>query len=232
MTGKTIRERALALIDIAHPDDRIELVRKAKAVNILYPDQIYLEETGHLYPEKIARIHTFKEGLTVHFRAIKPSDEEEMRRLFYRFSDKAVFYRYFTPIKVMPHTKMQEYVNIDYRNCMSVVGIIVEGGIERLIAEGRYVLNTDRQFADTAFVVDEKYHGRGIASFLLNMLMNIAREQGIKGFTSDVLSDNKAMITVFEKSCYPIKALVEYGVYHITINFAECRDTSEDLNKK
>ena len=230
MTGRTIRERALALIDIAHPDDRIELVRKAKSVNLLYPDQIYLDESGHLYPDKIACTRTFKDGVTVHFRAIKPSDEGEMRRLFYRFSDKAVFYRYFTPIKVMPHTKMQEYVNVDYRNCMSVVGIIEEGGIERIISEGRFVLNQDRQFADTAFIVDEKYHGRGIASFLLSMLLNLAREQGIKGFTADVLADNKAMLKVYEKSCYPIKALVEYGVYHITIHFAECLDTSADVN--
>ena len=125
---------------------------------------------------------------------------------------------------------MQEYVNVDYRSCMSVVGIIEEGGIERLIAEGRYVLNQDLQYADTAFFVDEKYHRRGIALFLLNMLMNSAREQGIKGFTADILADNKAMIKVFEKSCYPIKALVEYGVYHITINFSDCRDASADVN--
>ncbi|MBP1666478.1 MAG: GCN5-related N-acetyltransferase, partial [Bacteroidetes bacterium] len=115
-------------------------------------------------------------------------------------------------------------------NCMSVVGIIEEGGIERIISEGRFVLNQDRQFADTAFIVDEKYHGRGIASFLLSMLLNLAREQGIKGFTADVLADNKAMLKVYEKSCYPIKALVEYGVYHITIHFAECLDTSADVN--
>jgi RimJ/RimL family protein N-acetyltransferase len=230
MAGRTIRERALAIIDIAHPDDRVELVRKAKEENILYPDQIYLEESGHLYPDRIACTRTFKDGLTVHFRAIKPSDEGEMRRLFYRFSDKAVFYRYFTPIKVMSHTKMQEYVNVDYRRCMSVVGIIEDGGIERLIAEGRYVLNQDLQYADTAFFVDEKYHGRGIASFLLNMLMKSALEQGIKGFTADILADNKAMIKVFEKSCYPIKALVEHGVYHFTINFSDCRDASADMN--
>lgn len=229
MTGKTIRERAQALIDISHPDDRSDLVRQAKAANILYADQIYLAESGHLYPDKIAYTRTFKGNLTVRFRAIKPSDEEEMRRLFYRFSDKSVYYRYFSPIKVMPHVKMQEYVNVDYRHCMSIVSIVEEAGIERIIAEGRYVRLQDRPFADTAFVVDEKYQGRGIASFLLDLLISFALEQGIKGFTADVLADNKAMIRIYEKSRYPIQAVVEFGVYHLTIPFSERGDKPSDL---
>jgi len=229
MIGRTVRERAQALIEIAHPDDRAALVQKARAANILYADQIFLEESGHLYPERIAFTQTFKHSLTVHFRAIKPSDEEEMRRLFYRFSDRAVFYRYFTPLKVMPHAKMQEYVNVDYRNCMSIVGLIDEGGVERLIAEGRYVLHKDRPFADTAFVVDEKYQGHGIATFILTMLIECAREHGIKGFTADVLADNKGMIKVYEKSGYPIKAFVEYGVYRLTIPFLERNDAPSNF---
>ena len=85
MSGRTVRERALSLIDIAHPDVRAELVRQAKEARILYADQIYLTDSGHLYPYDVTMTHTFKDNLTVRFRAIKPSDEEEMRRLFYRF---------------------------------------------------------------------------------------------------------------------------------------------------
>lgn len=229
MAGRTIRERAQALIDISHPDDRADLVRQAKAANILYADQIYLAESGRLYPDKIACTHTFRGDIAVRFRAIKPSDEEEMRRLFYRFSDKSVYYRYFSPIKVMPHVKMQEYVNVDYRHCMSIVGFVEESGVERIIAEGRYVRLQDRPFADTAFVVDEKYQGRGIASFLLDILISCAQEQGIKGFTADVLADNKAMIRIYEKSRYPIQAIVEFGVYRLTIPFSERSDTPSDL---
>ena len=75
-----------------------QLVEQAKAQKILYPDQIFIEESAHLYPAEIKSQHTFKQGVKVRFRAIKPSDEEEMRRLFYRFSDQSVYYRYFAPI--------------------------------------------------------------------------------------------------------------------------------------
>lgn len=221
MTGRTVRERAQALIDIAHPDDRADLIRKAKKANILYSDQIYLSDSGSLYPEKQVYTHTFKGALTVKFRAIKPSDEEEMRKLFYRFSDTSVYYRYFSPIKTMPHRKMQEYVNIDYRRIMSLVGTIDLSGTEQIIAEGRYVRHHNLPVADVAFVVDENYQGRGIASFLFEILIRTAREQGIEWFTADVIADNKAMLKVFEKAPFPIRAVMESGIYNLTIPFTD-----------
>ena len=96
LNGRTMRERAMALIEIAHPEDRANLIKEAKAQKIIYEDQIYIEENAHLYPSDAQCKHVFKNGVTVRFRAIRPSDEEEMRRLFYRFSDESVYYRYFT----------------------------------------------------------------------------------------------------------------------------------------
>jgi acyl-CoA hydrolase/RimJ/RimL family protein N-acetyltransferase len=228
LTGRTIRERAQALIDIAHPDDRPRLVEQAKAAKLLYKDQIFLAESGHLYPETLARTEVLTDGLKVHFRPIKPSDEDEMRRLFYRFSDQAVYYRYFARIKTMPHGKMQEYVNVDYRRVMSIVGIVQEKGIDRIIAEGRYVRLPDRPYADTAFLVDEAYQGKGISTYLLNLLIRIAREQGgIEGFRADVLLDNKSMLRVFEKTPFPLRAVVSEGAYEIVISFRDKHEPEE-----
>ena len=221
LMGKTLRERAQALIEIAHPDDRAELVRQAKEEKMIYADQIYFPESGYLYPEKVACSHRFRDSLTVRFRAIKPSDEEEMRRLFYRFSDQAVYYRYFSPIKTMPHRKMQEYVNVDYRNTMSIVAIVDESGVEKIIGEARYVKTQGEPFADTAFIVDEQYQGMGISTYLFNLLIRAAREEGIAGFKADVLENNRAMLKVYEKALYPVQTVLLGGVYKITIPFNE-----------
>jgi len=140
--------------------------------------------------------------------------------LFYRFSDKAVYYRYFSPIKTMPHKKMQEYVNIDYGRTISIVGILEESGVERIITEGRYVRLDDRPFADTAFIVDEKYQGSGVGTYLFELLVKIAKSRGIKGFTADVLTDNKSMMKVFEKNQYPLRAVVDGGICELTIPFS------------
>lgn len=219
LRGRTLRERAQALIEIAHPEDRPGLVKAAKEAHILYRDQVFLADSAQFYPQEVATRHTFKNGLEVRFRAIKPSDEEQMRRLFYRFSDEAIYYRYFAPIKTMPHTAMQDYVNLDYREALSIVGLVGEPGEEKLIAEGRYVKHEKRPYADVAFVVDEKYQGLGVASFLYRLLTRYAMQRGLVGFTADVLASNKSMLKVFERGEFPIQTKVREGVCFLTINF-------------
>ncbi len=205
LTGRTIRERALALIDIAHPGDRSELIDIAKEKNILYPDQEYLLESARLYPDELRTTHTFDEGLRVRFRAIKPSDEEGVRRLFYRSDDQSRYFRYFSPVKTMPHAKMQEYVNVDYRQTLSIVGLVGERGEGQIVAEGRYVRFPDRAFGNLAFLVDHEYRNKGIATHMFRMLIKFARKKGIEGFEAEVLATNTAMLKVFENGPYPFQ---------------------------
>jgi acyl-CoA hydrolase len=216
---RTIRERAQALIDIAHPDDREKLVGQAKEKKILYEDQIFLSDSAHLYPMNIATEHNFRDELKVRFRAIKPSDEEDMRRLFYRFSDQTVYRRFFYPIRTMPHHKMQQYVNIDYSQVMSVVALVGEPGEGTIIAEARYARDEKSAYGDVAFVVEEKYQGLGIASYLYEMLIRLAKERGLKGFIAQVLQTNKGMMKVFEKGHLPITARLKDGLYRLKIPF-------------
>ncbi|MDL2320849.1 GNAT family N-acetyltransferase [Desulfosarcina sp. OttesenSCG-928-B08] len=218
LSGRTLRERAQALIEIAHPDDRPALVEDAKARHIIYADQIFLKASGHLYPAELAEQHVFKNDLVVRFRAIKPSDEEEMRRLFYRFSDQSIYYRFFTPIRTMPHTRMQEYVNVDYQDTLSIVGLVGPPGQGRIIAEARFVRHSDKPYMDVAFVVDEAYQGMGIATHLYRMLARLAHQRGARGVTADVLATNQAMLRVFEKGGYPIRSRFEGGTYALTIS--------------
>lgn len=253
--GRTVRERAQGLIEIAHPDDRPGLVEAARKMRIVYSDQIYRAESARLYPSEIATTHTFlfkrrepdsapppsggrgdapevsprrKEepgdsavprSLAVRFRAIRPSDEEAMRRLFYRFSDEAVYYRYFSRIRAMPHTRMQEYVNVDFNRVISIVGEI-EGG--KIIAEIRYVRTAgDDLYPEFALVVDEGCQNSGIATYLCGLLKRVAMERGLKGFTGWLLPKNRKILRVIEKVDWNASVKVEQGAYEVRIEFGE-----------
>jgi RimJ/RimL family protein N-acetyltransferase len=219
LEGRTVRERAQALIDIAHPDDQARLVLQAKDKKILYGDQIFVEESVRLYPSDIATTFKAKNDLEIRYRAIRPHDEEGMRHLFYRFSDEAVYARYFHSVSSMPHAKMQEYVNVDWNQVMTIVALIGEEGKGRIIAEARYIKISGSPFAEVVFIVDEEYQQLGIASKLYEILVGLAQERGIKGFVAEVLSSNVAMMKVFKGGRQPVKARLEGGTYHVEIPF-------------
>jgi len=129
----------------------------------------------------------------------------------------------------MPHTKMQEYANIDYTKTMSIVGLMGEPGAGRIVAEARYVRFPDKPVADVAFVVDEDFQGKGIASFLFRTLKKIARENDIRGFKADVLATNKGMLKVFESaSDTPIQAVMDSGIYELSIPL----DADEKIHRR
>ena len=220
LEGRTVRERAQALIDIAHPDDRAGLVRKAKDKKILYGDQIFREDSARLYPADITASHKAKTDLEIRFRAIRPSDEEGMRHLFYRFSDEAVYSRYFHSVSSMPHAKIQEYVNVDWNQVMSIVGLVGEEGKGRIMAEARYIKIPGSPSAEVVFIVDEKYQQLGIATMMYETLVRLARERGVKSFVAEVLFSNIGMMKVFKKGQLPVKARLESGVYHLEIPFS------------
>jgi RimJ/RimL family protein N-acetyltransferase len=198
--GKSIRERAVALIDIAHPRHRQALIEEAKEAGIMFPDQIY--NVGHAmnYPRELEEQRTFRGGIETLFRPIRTSDEDMMRRLFYKISENAVYLRYLTSVKVMPHSKMQSYVNIDYRNTLSLVCVVQKKGIEHIIAECRYAGRPSDDIHEIAFIVDEEYQGRGIGSYMVDRIIAIARDRGIDKLTAYVLPENEKMSALFERA--------------------------------
>lgn len=218
--GRNLRERALALIGVAHPDFRDDLLNYAKQRRLVHLDQMPLSIAGRFYPEQYEHAANFG-GTRVFFRPIKPTDEAMERAFFYSLSDETVYYRFFNIVKTMPHEKLQPLVNIDYREEMAIVALTGEPGDEEMIAIGRFKLDRTDDYAEIAFVVHDSWQNRGIGTYLMNTLIEIAQEMGADGFKADVLAENKKMLHVFHKCGYPVHSRLEEGVYSIRVDFME-----------
>jgi RimJ/RimL family protein N-acetyltransferase len=99
-----------------------------------------------------------------------------------------------------------------------------------VVAEARFARqDLNDPYAELAFVVDENYQGIGIATFLCRMLSRLARERQLRGFTADVLSQNKSMLRVFEKveGC-ALQARLVHGIYQVTLDFETPPETARD----
>lgn len=222
--GKSIRERVIAMIDIAHPDHREALLEQAKKQGYVYKDQIYHKEFSVNYPEELEIVKSFGPELDIKFRPIKPSDEDMMRELFYQFSDEAKYFRYFSRVNTMPHKNMQKYVSVDYDKTLSIVGVLEYGMTQKIIAEARFAWFEHDGTYELAFIVSEEYQGKGIASFLLEHLIQIAESRGVEIMTANVLYENSKMIKVFKRNPRKHTISVEDGVIVFRYNL------KDDLN--
>ena len=223
--GKSVRERVLEMINIAHPDFREDLLKHAKKWNYVYSDQtlpVSIDGRISIYPEKYETYFKTKTGKTIKFRPVKPTDERTIQELHYSLDEIDRYFRFFTPIQDFRHKKIQPMVNIDYTNDMILVGEVDEGGEQKIIAIGAFFATTRPSVGEIAFVVHEKWRRNGITKFLLNYLIKIGRELNYKSFGGSILLENKAMLHIIDKSGYKLTLKnIESGVFDFAFNITK-----------
>jgi acyl-CoA hydrolase/GNAT superfamily N-acetyltransferase len=217
--GKSVQERAMALISIAHPDFREELLSKAVEFKWVRPEMADVEGRFFVGPKEARTSMVLDDGTLIHFRAMNPTDEPATRDLFYSLSQETIYYRYMQNIKRIPRKQLQNFVYVDHRNEVAIVGTVPEAHGEDIIAIGRYYLDQKTNRAEVAFVVRDDWQKQGIGSFVMRHLANIAKRQGIAGFTAEVMRDNKAMQAVVNHSGLKVTSKLNEGVYHFEMNF-------------
>ena len=219
--GRNVRERTLALVSIAHPDFRNDLLSAAKARRYVYAEQIPFPQQGLPYPKELERWGTFRKGLEVFFRPLRPADERLLRDLFYSHSEETVYMRYLTPVKKLSVRQIQEFVTLDYEMHLAIAGFLVHDDTEEMIAVARYVLDPKSNMAEVAFTVHDEYQNHGIGRFLLAYMKELAQERGIAGFTAQVLASNSRMMHLFHTAYSPLRSEIDAGVYNISCRFTE-----------
>ena len=202
LQGKGIYQRVMELAQIAHPKFRKELIEVAKKRHYIFADQLPPAQEDLLFLENYISSLELKNGKTIRLRPLLPSDEFAFRNFFYSLQAHTIYYRFFSKLKSFSHEFVQkQWEAVDYRKNMSIIGLVQKGGHKEIMAIGSYAQEEENR-AEVAFVIREDFQGMGIASYLLEVLEKIAKENSYTGFSATVLAENAAMIHVFKKR-YP-----------------------------
>ena len=211
LQGKSIYQRVMQLAQVAHPKFREQLIDVAKKRHYIFSDQLPPSTEDLLFLEGYKSTLKLKNGKTAEFRPLLPSDEIAYRNFFYSLQEKTIYMRFFYRMRSFSHEVVQkQWASVDYRKNMSIIGLVQKGGHQEIIAIGTYAYDRD-QVAEIAFVVREDYQSMGIASYLLAVLEQIAKENNYTQFQASVLRENSAMVQVFKKRYPDLKISAQSG---------------------
>ncbi len=217
--GKNVRQRAMALIEVAHPKFRPWLLSEAKARSLVYRDQIEPHFEMPVYPAELERHETLREGHEVLIRPARATDEPLMREAFYSLSERAIYQRFFQPLKSMPHARLQEFLRVDYKNDMVLVATDGSGSESSIVAVARYNRLRERDLAEVAFVIRDEWQNLGLGTRMFGYLVELGRSNGLRGFVSEVMAENHGMLRVFHKGGVQVQSRLENGIYHLLMEF-------------
>lgn len=216
--GKNIRERALALINIAHPDVRADLLNFVSKRHYVRENEAILKQSMDRYPLHMDEWVEFGPH-RLRIRPLRGTDERHLQEFFYSHRPDTVYTRYFNTKTAMGHREAAELCCVDYERRMALAVFEPVGLGRRIVAVARYELNPRSNIAETAVVVHEDFRRFGIATHLQKKLAEHAKGLGIEGFTSEIMPENSAMIGLHRRLGHRVVFDQGEGVYRVTRRF-------------
>jgi len=217
--GKSIQDRALALISIAHPRFREQLMKEAIEAHYLRQEMADVEGRFIVASQEMRTAMLLDDGTQVSFRPVHPTDLAGMRDILYALSRETLYYRFMSHSQRFGQKEIQNFVYVDHRKDVAIVGTVPEAHGDEIIAMGRYYLDEKPNRAEVAFVIRDAWQHHHIGTFLFKHLVTLAKRNGIAGFTAEVLRENQAMQSIFNRSGFTVKSSLQEGVYSFQIDF-------------
>jgi len=214
LRGRSIRERALELVQVAHPDHRADLLAIAKA-----------RKWVPVYEKLPASIVTGLAGIAIErlrlagepyvLRPLQPSDERRLQDFFYSHTQETIQARYGYMLNRMSRERAYELVNVDQTRDLALAILEVQGPREVIDAVGRYYLDEDGRCAEVAFVTRESARHHGMARALLERMRAIAAKRGLGALRAQVQLENEAMLGLFRSFPHQVSAIAGAGTVEV-----------------
>ena len=215
--GRSLAERAVALIEIAHPDVRRELLDAAIERDLVGATQQLRSRTA--YPVAQVRDVRLNDDREVRLRPTRTSDTQAMQDLFYRLSEDDRETRFLHKLKSLTDTAAQHLCSVDYEEEMAFAAVVGPSAHERIVAASCYYLSPATRLAEVAYMVDPDWQGVGLGGILHARLVEYAREHGARGLTADMLLGNSRMMRVFKRGDHSLSIKTDAGVQELTMLF-------------
>ena len=215
--GRSLRQRAISLIEIAHPDHRESLLHAAISSGLLREGQKLKSRTA--YPIEDESTEALREGRTIRLRPTRTTDAPLLQDLFHRLRPKDVRTRFFRNLNSLRLDMAEHLCSVGYEDEMAFVAVVGDQEDEQIVGASCYYVDAATQYADVAYMVDPSWQGKGLGQALQLKTTAYAVKKGIRGFTADVLTENAPMLKVLAKGPYEMTKRIDSGAYEVRMTF-------------
>jgi acyl-CoA hydrolase len=222
--GKSIRERALALIEVAHPRWREELLKAAKKFGYVRANQYLASQVAYSVDEE--RIVTLKNGAEVRVRPARASDAGALQGLFHRLSEDDVYRRFFRRVRSLSYQELQALCNVNHDTDVAFLAVTGPRENEEIIGSACYWLSPTTNLAEVALMVSPGFQGAGLGIALQACLQEYAMSRNVRGFVFEILPRNISMLRLATRVQGTITTSRDDDIVHVTALFPENGNTS------
>lgn len=144
------------------------------------------------YPNHLISTCRLKDGIDVIIRPICPEDAKLEQDFIHQLSSQSRFFRFMGNMQELSLKMLIRFTQIDYDREMA----LVVTSKEIIIGIARYITNPDFQTCEFAIVVADAWQGKGLGYQLMDHLIKIAKERGLKVMSGTIFSSNAGMLTL------------------------------------
>jgi acyl-CoA hydrolase/GNAT superfamily N-acetyltransferase len=218
--GKSLQERVVAMISVAHPNFRESLFDAAKRRGLIGAERSLGEAVHGVYPVGLEEKMEV-DGEEVTIRPAKPVDERRIQEHYYGLDKSDVFSRFMHEKTTFPRQEIESRSQIDYARDLTLVAVVGEFGFGRVVAVGECMAIERTNMAEVAFSVHKSYQNKGIARRILRKLGDFARDRGLSGLIAYTTPSNQAMIRLFKTLPYQVRSSFDGEGVSLTCRFDE-----------
>ncbi len=218
--GKSLQERAMAMISIAHPDYRQSLFRAAQKMGLLSQNRSLSESLQGVYPVHLEETVMIGEE-KVTLRPAKPVDERRLQEHFYGLDEQDVASRFLYAKSRFNREEIADLSQTDYVKDLTMVAVVGEFGFSRVVGVGEYVLDPAKNLAEVAFSISKDFQGKGLGKMMMKKLSQACRENGIQGLLAYVSPRNTAMVRLFNSLQYKVQTIYDGDLLELSCRFDE-----------
>ncbi|MFO1070797.1 MAG: GNAT family N-acetyltransferase [Geminicoccaceae bacterium] len=215
--GRSIRERAIALIEIAHPDHRDALLEAAKRLGYLTQDQYLASHAA--YPVHEERTVRLKDNRSVLIRPARAADAPALHTLFHHLPPGDVYTRFFRQLRSLPQAELQRICNVNHDTEVAFLAVTGPRENEEIIGSACYFLNPTTNIAEVAFMVAADWQGAGLGKALQQRLREYAVSRGVRGFEAEILQGNARMLGLAQHAEGLVTTTRDEGTVHVVVMF-------------